>query len=168
MIPVSTLRGSVSNVIEVSVSTAACAVDAVGSVSCWGGNTYFGETPTTCRGQEVVRTVAIGEPVAHVSVDDYTACVVTRAGAAKCWGLNASYGLGNGDESRETYTDVPQQVYGLEKDVLTIDNGLGESATCAVKVDGSIWCWGYPREALGISDRSIDHSSIPVKVEFTP
>lgn len=159
----------VSNAIDVSISTAACAVDSSGGVSCWGGNSSsFGETPNTCRGQEVVRTVSLSEPAARVSVDDYTACIVTRGGAAKCWGRNTSYGLGNGDETRETYTDVPQQVYGLEKDVVMLDNGVGESAACAVKTDGSLWCWGYPRPALGISDMSIDHSSIPVQVAFTP
>lgn len=72
---------NVSNVIDLSVSTATCAVDSSGGVNCWGGNdSYLGETPTTCRGQEVVRTMSLSEPAARVSVDDHTACVVTRDG----------------------------------------------------------------------------------------
>ena len=62
----------------------------------------------------------------------------TARGTVGCWGEN-SYGT-LGDGTTDTRTD-PSNVVGLD-DVAQIARG-GFGHACALRRDGSVWCWGY-------------------------
>ena len=64
-------------------------------------------------------------------------CVLKIDGTVWCWGDNSMGELGN---NSTTQSNVPVQVTGLTG-VTTIGAG-GYNHTCALKADGTVWCWG--------------------------
>lgn len=65
-------------------------------------------------------------------------CAVRPDGTLWCWGSGASGEIGDGTTSNKI-TPVPVAVLGSE----VAGVKLGGSHTCARKVDGTIWCWGW-------------------------
>jgi len=64
-------------------------------------------------------------------------CVLAGDGSLWCWGDNKYGQLGDGTTASRT---APVQVTALGSDVVQVS--AGEAYTCAVKRDGSAWCWG--------------------------
>ncbi|MGB1584042.1 MAG: RCC1 domain-containing protein [Solirubrobacterales bacterium] len=64
-------------------------------------------------------------------------CALSDAGRVSCWGANSLGQLGTGDTGPRP---SPAPVTGLDGPVLTI--AATERGTCAVKQDGTVWCWG--------------------------
>jgi hypothetical protein len=98
--------------------------------------------------------------VAAVSNWGLSACGFTTAGGAWCWGRNDFGQLGDGTTTGRL---TPVQVTGLSTDVVFIDVLVNRS--CAVKRDGSAWCWGnIDQYEIGFGSHA--SSSIPVRVDF--
>ncbi len=125
-----------------------CAVTAVGDVYCWGNNDY-GQLGTGCVGdgcQAAPPTIPVafgGVAIASnstpdVSTSDYHSCFKAADGAVKCSGYNASGQLGNGTTVSST---SPVDVVGLPAGS-TAQVVAGTYHSCALKVDGTVWCWG--------------------------
>lgn len=68
--------------------------------------------------------------------DEHT-CAVKMDGSAWCWGDNTSGQLGDGTN---TLRNRPTAISSLASGVVGI--AAGGAHTCAVKTDGTIWCWG--------------------------
>jgi alpha-tubulin suppressor-like RCC1 family protein len=77
------------------------------------------------------------QAAAMVSSGHFHTCMVRRDGSAWCWGSNVQSQLGDGTT---TDSHVPTLVTGLDSGVASIAAGLDH--TCALKTDGSVWCWG--------------------------
>jgi alpha-tubulin suppressor-like RCC1 family protein len=77
--------------------------------------------------------------VARVAVSHGITCAITSDTALWCWGASSGGGLGYSTgtayESR-----TPEQVTALGTGVTKVAVGLVQ--TCAVKSDGTLWCWG--------------------------
>lgn len=89
--------------------------------------------------------------------DNFT-CLLTSNGSVWCWGENCDGELGNG-----TWDDssVPTAVLGLSSNVKAIR--VGEDHTCALRKDGSVWCWGDGNEGqLGDGDWSDKNAPVQV------
>ena len=66
------------------------------------------------------------------------ACAIKSDGTLACWGAGDNGRLGDGSgNSRST----PVYVSALGTGVAQV--AAGGTHTCAVKTDGSLWCWGY-------------------------
>jgi alpha-tubulin suppressor-like RCC1 family protein len=152
-------------------SDAACALDSEGAAWCWGVN-YCGATGDGTWGDgNIHRTpvrVADLEQVVNISNSGGHGCAVLDGGAVRCWGLmGCSAGecqegqLGTG-EYVESLTPVP--VLGFETSgALMVSAGW---TTCAVKDDGTAWCWGYNGTgALGAGSDFVK-SAVPLQVAF--
>ena len=122
----------------VGSETFACAIEAsAGSLYCAGGNS-FGElgngatvsssVPVLVSGLSNVTAIAAG--VTH-------ACALKSDGSVWCWGNNANGQIGDGTGTNRS---VPTAVHGLSSGVTSIATGSNHS--CAVKTDGTVWCWG--------------------------
>ncbi len=117
-----------------------CAVLSDGTLSCWGRNsenqlgrgasTPFETTPMRVNG-------GIADWVRASASDGHT-CGIRSDGSLWCWGRNESgeCGLGAG---------APVQVFTpthLGADVDWVRIVLGQNATCGLRNDDSLWCWG--------------------------
>ncbi len=119
-----------------------CAVISDKTVWCWGANSYGqlgnGQTqgsPTPVQVKlDADRTL---ENVVKVSAGESHTCALTGTGAVYCWGSNVFGQLGDGTTTGRLYaTPLPTLASGV------VDLAAGQSHTCAVKSDGTAWCWG--------------------------
>ena len=160
--------------------TSGCAVAGNGSAWCLGTNTYGqigdGTTNDSRFAWVQVVTSAGGPPLTNVrqiSRGGETTCAVTTANTVWCWGRGASGQLGNGGVLNSA---VPVQVVtgaagGAFTDVTQVS--ASDAHVCAVKTNGSLWCWGrnldgeigvgstsgsfiYPTRVLVNGARSVD------------
>lgn len=141
--------GFLSGVVSVAAGEKqACARTTAGAVWCWGENNQgqLGDgtrtnrsTPAPVHGPEGVGFLA---GVASLDAGHDHLCAVRSDGTLWCWGDNADGKLGDGTT---TDRDTPVQVLGAGgsgslTNVTEVDGG--ERHTCAVRTDGTVWCWG--------------------------
>ncbi len=104
---------------------------------------------TTCTDGECV----IAEPVQQADAGDLHACAVTSNGNLWCWGDNMRGELGIGE--RDNTSALPMRV-GSSSDWRMVTTG--ENFSCAIRNDGSLWCWGdngfrqLGSDTLGLSE----------------
>ncbi len=117
----------------------ACIVSVDGAVWCWGGDERgrLGNVPGGSPATPAV--VPLPERAIEVSVAPDNSCAVLESGAVWCWGINLHGQLGRGFASESLDGFAPAEVPGLT-DVTRIS--LDEDSACAVRRDGSVWCWG--------------------------
>ncbi len=136
-----------------------CAVLSDKNVQCWGMGTYgqLGDSSGTSYSTPIAVTGVSG--VTQISCGTYHTCALKEDGTVSCWGFNKFGQLGTGDTNNALY---PKEVKLTDTIVLGevkfisagknghyVDaNNLGFDATCAVKNDGKVWCWGYGNYGL--------------------
>jgi alpha-tubulin suppressor-like RCC1 family protein len=77
-----------------------------------------------------------------VATGDFFSCALKTDGTVWCWGEPWYGGIGNGTNNKSV---APAQVMTGSSTYLTgvTSVDLGSQHACAVKTDGSLWCWGY-------------------------
>ena len=115
-----------------------CSIRSDGSAWCWGGNNngQLGDGTTTRR---LVPTAvsSMTSDVSALAAGELHTCALKTDGSVWCWGQNTYGQLGDGTT---TWRFLPTAVDGLASGVTAL--AAGEYHTCAVKTDGSAWCWG--------------------------
>ena len=141
-----------------------CAVTTAGDVWCWGKNDVgqlgLGDTKT----RSAPTQVSALRGVANISAGGAHTCALGRNAAMWCWGNNASGQIGDGT-SRLRF--APVKVPKLTS-VVAISAGGGYLGghTCAVLLNGSLWCWGNNLSGqLGHSQPSDTHQR-PTRLEL--
>lgn len=139
---------------------------------CWNGtDCQAGDTPSACGvGGGACSSCAcasdscsggscgIGVQVGTISAGARHACAIDIDGRLWCWGDNSSAQLGVGPGVMGA--DAPRFV-DAATDWQRIE--AGGSHTCAIKTDGSLYCWGQnARGQLGIGDTVI--RNVPTNV----
>lgn len=124
-----------------------CAIQSDHTLWCWGegtdgdlgvGTLDYSDTP--------LQVTALDSSVAEVRVGSRHTCARKLDGSLWCWGRAdfGALGLGTtvGDAGffGEHGLALPHQVTALGNDVAAI--AAGENHTCALKKDGTVWCWG--------------------------
>lgn len=151
-----------------------CALDNVGSTSCWGDNQnyqlgrYDSDEPSNARPAAPPEGLSSG--VTAIAAGGNNGCAIVN-GAAKCWGRNdvGQVGVGTGELYAAT---VPKQVVGLTSGVTAIatETALADYYflrtyalhTCAV-VSGAAKCWGDNSWGI-LGDGTTTRSLSPVQV----
>lgn len=125
-------------------SRVAFALQADGTIRSW-GNGWLGNGASQSSGLSLATvSTSVGVPLSGVTAVSSLfehACALRSDGTAWCWGRNAAGELGDG-----TYTNRPyaQQMFINATTPLTgvIEVSAGTNNTCAVRTDGTVWCWG--------------------------
>ena len=152
--------GSLADVLQISAgANHTCALKNDGTVYCWGSNTFgqLGDGTNTSRNTPVQVKGVLGAGsltnISQISATGNETCALKNDGTVYCWGHNSSGQLGDGTT---TNRNTPVQVKGvLGAGFLTgvsqISDGYGH--VCAVKNDGTAYCWGTNTDAqLGQND----------------
>ncbi len=116
-----------------------CALKNNGTVFCWGENNegQLGLGPSGSSDFPAqVGTETDWSQIEASRSGDHTCGI--RAGSLFCWGRNDHGQLGVGEDELEP-RDAPTLI-GPES--VWADVSLGELITCAIRTDGTIWCWG--------------------------
>jgi alpha-tubulin suppressor-like RCC1 family protein len=120
-----------------------CALDAMGSVLCWGnnGSGQVGDGTTVDRGAPTrVKGLPTGNKV--VSAGALHTCAVRPDNSVVCWGDNLFGQLGvtlmKPDGGVATLSKIPVVV----PSVTAASVSAGEGHTCAITTNGGAVCWG--------------------------
>ena len=122
-----------------------------GGLWCWGAFASAADTPTR---------LGTGSDWTEISAGSFHLCGLRGAGEVWCLGSNGAGQLGTGDTTARA---VPTPVTGLGGPAMRVSASAGGSFTCAVRVDGTLWCWGANADGqLGVGDTS--PRSVPTQV----
>jgi alpha-tubulin suppressor-like RCC1 family protein len=141
----------------------ACAVRADHSVWCWGGN-FQGQTGQSAGTLNEVpqRVTLLPGDAAQITAGDRHTCAAMTDNTAWCWGYDVNGQLGDGlFRAVSAAEPTPEPVTALGQTVAQISGGF--EATCALRLDGSAWCWGYNANGQ-LGDGTTNNNATPVPV----
>lgn len=143
----------------VSASLHSCALTIASGIWCWGRNEsgQLGDGSTTER-VVPTRVAGIASAVA-VSAGGAHTCAILASHTLWCWGANDSGQLGDGTRGNRR---IPTEAASLGSSVVEVSAGSG-STTCALKTDGTLWCWGRNKSGQ-IGDGTTVDRVMPVEV----
>ena len=83
-------------------------------------------------------------PAVDVTVGDGFSCILRENGTVACWGKNdvGQLGSGSNEQSGVPVTVLTEGDEGVEPLSDVIQISAGQASACALKNDGSVWCWG--------------------------
>jgi len=137
-----------------------CAIKRNGSLWCWGYNQYgqVGIGTNLIREFPFPVTVMPGVSFSSVSVGGHHTCAIKTDGSLWCWGHNGYGQVGDGTNINK---NSPIPVPGMSSGVSSIS--LGWYHSCAIKTDGSLWCWGN-NEYGQLGNGSYENKNSPVQI----
>jgi alpha-tubulin suppressor-like RCC1 family protein len=139
--------------------SSSCGIKADRTAWCWGYNGYgeLGDGSTTQR----TSPVQVGSATTWTALAGGTehVCATRADGTLWCWGQNLSGQLGQGSTDGLSHSS-PLQVGAL---TTWTSPSAGYQHSCAVKTDGTLWCWGYNGTGQ-LGDSSTTQRTSPVQV----
>ncbi len=136
-----------------------CAIDTSGGLHCLGVNTngVVGDGSMVTR-ETFVAVTGLASDVRDVAVGVKHTCAIL-GDEVWCWGNALDGALGDG--RMNGVANEPVNI-GLNN---AVDIAAGQDTTCAVRGDGSLWCWGSNnrgRSGLGVLDRALVPTEVPL------
>ena len=131
-----------------------CALKNDGTVWCWGdgglgqlGNGTGGgdELAQSLVPVQVLQGAGMLTGVTAIAARSRHTCALKTEGTVWCWGYDGFGQLGDGTRGAgryETRTTPVQVVQGSGKLTGVKKIALGGQSSCALKTDGTVWCWG--------------------------
>ena len=116
-----------------------CGIKDDGTLWCWGDN-FRGQCGTGSseeKHDEPTQEAREDTDWESVSAGGRHTCAVKTDGTLWCWGDNFNGPLGDSTTERRY---EPRQVSGSASNWMSVS--ADDSHTCAVRTDGTLWCWG--------------------------
>jgi alpha-tubulin suppressor-like RCC1 family protein len=117
-----------------------CAVKTNGTLWCWGndGSGKLGNGAVTGNQQSPYQESTAAADWASVAAGGSHTCAVKTNGALWCWGNDGSGQLGNVGITGDQVS--PSQASTAATNWASVSTGSNH--TCAIRMDGTLWCWG--------------------------
>jgi len=120
-----------------------CAIDETGTLHCWGKNDSGQVGNGTTIFQEKPAAISANTDWRDVSLGTNHSCATNNDNHLWCWGSNTSFQLGHSPENSKK----PSLLSKINEDESIeteewLASSSGNSHTCAIKADNSLWCWG--------------------------
>jgi alpha-tubulin suppressor-like RCC1 family protein len=139
------ISGLSSGATQVTFETSSACAVVSNSLKCWGTDHYGNFARPGHQKNTFPNDTFLTTGVDSFSNGGYgTSCAVIN-GAAKCWGVGSTGSIGDGlGTSSATMKDVTGLSSGVVKIVVAGHGGGGDGTihACAMKNDGSLYCWG--------------------------
>jgi alpha-tubulin suppressor-like RCC1 family protein len=134
------------DVVEVGVGRSyGCARRSAGDITCWGANTsgQLGDGTVVAKSTPSTTVTGLTATPIALYVASSHACALFPGGVGRCWGSNVFRQLGDGTTTdRSAAVAMPvTQIAQIAPSGYTVGQYSG-GATCALRTDGSVWCWG--------------------------
>lgn len=139
----------------------ACAIKTNGTLWCWGRDLYgaLGNDPALADSDVPVQEATGSTDWLELSAGASHNCGIRTNGTLWCWGENGNGQLGDGSGPTDQATPVQEATGATDWDKVS----AGAAQTCAVKNNGTLWCWGSDSyDSLG-DGGSIADSAVPVQ-----
>ncbi|HTL35966.1 MAG TPA: hypothetical protein VL326_22705, partial [Kofleriaceae bacterium] len=142
-----------------------CAIKGSGLTFCWGDNAngQLGNNSTNDSHVPVQVTATNLSVAVQVAAGDRHTCARKQDNKVYCWGLNTSGQVGDASNTQRTN---PTAVSATNLTAAT-DVATGLNHSCAVKTDGTVWCWGK-NDSGQLGNNSQTNSNVPVQVQGLP
>jgi alpha-tubulin suppressor-like RCC1 family protein len=151
--------------VTIDTSGNTCALNDIGVAYCWGsgqtgqiGDGALGTRTTPSRTSEITPPATTGNIKQFVS-GAFHNCALRTDGAAYCWGNNSEAQMGDGTSTSRT---SPVAVTGGHT-FKSIHGGSKAWNTCAIKSDGTGYCWGSNTDRQS-GNNSFTHAQSPVAI----
>ncbi|MEM7130572.1 MAG: C13 family peptidase [Chloroflexota bacterium] len=157
------ISGLSNGTISIAVgSRHTCVLGSSGGVQCWGENS-FGQLGNGSVSFDVYRSTPVpvnglSSGVTAISAGPSYTCALTSNGGVQCWGDNRFGQLGDGST---TSSSTPVAVNELSSGVIAIS--VGEDHSCALDINGGVFCWG-DNDSGELGNGSYIDSTTPVAV----
>lgn len=137
-----------------------CGIQRNGTLWCWGWNAY-GQISTGGVYDAPFQVVETG-PWVYVAAGDRSTCAIKTNGTLWCWGSHEFGVLGRGGPVVSGFSSEPPEMVAEPGPWVHVSRQ--EESTCAVKLDGSGWCWGQNTDGeLGIGTTG-PSSTVPKRI----
>lgn len=140
--------------INLSSSSGGCVLFEDASTACYATHPRMNEEglPTA----DPTALIPFEGSYSQVSVGYSTACGVTLSSEVACWGDNRMALLGTGiDDMPHPRPEVVKKLSGVTQ------VAVGHASACAVKSDGSLWCWGSAPQGQGNKYAPVAPTKVP-------
>ncbi|NTF17436.1 hypothetical protein G6L37_03290 [Agrobacterium rubi] len=139
-----------------------CATKVDKTVMCWGFSVLgqLGNGPTSGDFPTPQEVLGLTDTY-FLTTGDHHSCAIKTDRTVMCWGSNSNGQIGNGTT---VDANVPVTVEGMTGVSSITTTGYHHS--CAVKMDGSVWCWGENNWGQ-IGDGTGNQTTRPVRVSGT-
>jgi hypothetical protein len=148
--------GAVSS-LSVGAQHTCASMDGLG-VFCWGTG-EDGQLGVDVKSSETPRQSS-PQDVQQVAAGGWTTCALLRSGAVECWGFDG--GGQTGAPKTDTPSPVPVRVPGISS---VVQIGCGQEHCCAMKSDGTVWCWGA-NDQNQLATAEVADSNVPLLVKM--
>lgn len=141
----------------------ACAVRSDKTLHCWGLNTS-GQAGTGTGDALFLRPAQAGGASDWKTVNSGSTftCALAETGKISCFGTNSSGQLADGTTTART---VPTPIVGDISDWTSVSSG--STHACALRVDGSLYCWGANNRGQ-VGDGTTNNATSPLLVDSGP
>ena len=138
-----------------------CARTHLGEVFCVGSNARGQLGVGDFNTRSVLTRVNLPNAAAHISHRFAHSCVILRDASLYCWGSNDEGELGLGDGASRTQPNPVEVASGVAFN----DVSCGQGHTCAVALDGALYCWGRNSNSeLGLGSGVAEQLRSPSRV----
>jgi len=144
-----------------------CAYNTSNSIFCW-GSVFEWQPGFTVEKDKAIPTEVVGErdwQSVHTSNSGESICGIKHDATLWCWGRGIEGQFGNGTQGANHYSLEPTPV---SESSQWQQVALGWTHICAIKLDGSLWCWGETANGkVGIGEEELNPiEPIPKQVGF--